>query len=473
VEDLVTQNFFEHKTEIQKASRKKPRLTIDIDYDPQADSLTVADDANGMNMDELRRAVQLNRPPPNRSGRSEFGMGLKMAACWLGSRWSVTTKRLGSTEEYEVLVDVGDLQKYHPDSVDVLLRSNQDANQHYTRIEVTGMYRRFRGQAITRIKEHLSSIYRRDIASGEVLLRWNGEPLTWEPDPVFEETKPNGKKQIWKKSVSFKVRKFAVKGNVWLRIPGQARRAGMHLFRRGRLVIGGPGEGYKPEEIFVYPQSFQSQRLVGELDLDNWPVTQTKDSFDWAGELEHEFILKLNEAVADYVDKAVNTKSDEATKPTKADAQLAGDATKDVLSDPAVDTAMMIVESGPPPLPVPDEEEIAALAEAVDDAGEPTRVAVGSEGLPELDVWFLEDRPETEIYAQFACPDDDVLQLAVNLNHPFVVNNLQRDPQKLQLWAQMLYVDALLERGARRRGGNLPPNAYRQFKDAFLRRLRP
>ena len=157
---------------------------------------------------------------------------------------------------------------------------------------------------------------------------------------------------------------------------------------------------------------------------------------------------------------------------TKTEAKKAGDATKDVLSDPAVDTAMMIVESGPPPLPVAEEQENALLAEAVGDE-EPTRVPIGSEGLPELEVWFLDEEPEAEIYAKFACPSDDVLQLAVNLNHPFVVNNLQRDPQKLQLWARMLYVDALVERGARRRGGNLPPNAYREFKDAFLRRLRP
>ncbi|MBA3963836.1 MAG: hypothetical protein H0X40_18310 [Chthoniobacterales bacterium] len=264
-----------------------------------------------------------------------------------------------------------------------------------------------------------------------------------------------------------------MKGSVWLRIPGNGRRAGMHLFRRGRLVTGGPGEGYKPEEIFVYPQSFQSQRLVGELDLDDWPVTQTKDAFDWAGDLEHAFIIKLKDAVADYVDKATTTKSDEVTKPTKADGQLAGDATKDSLSDPAVDTAMMIVESGPPPVPTAPAEEVAKIAAVIEDAGEPTRVVVGSEGLPELDVWFLEDRPESEIYAEFACPSDEVLQLAVNLNHPFVVNILQRDPLKLQLWAQMLYVDALVERGARKRGGNLPPNAYREFKDHFLRRVRP
>lgn len=213
--DNSTQNFAEHKNAIQKASRKKPKLTIDVVYDPQADTLTVSDDANGMNMEELQRAVQLNRPPPNRSGRSEFGMGLKMAACWLGRKWSVVTKRLGSSEEYEVAMDVRVLQRHHPNSVDALIRPNQDPAQHYTRIEITDMYRRFRGQAISRIKEHLSSIYRRDIASGEVVIRWNGEPLSWDPDPVFEEILPNGKRQTWKKSVSFKVRSLAVKGTVW------------------------------------------------------------------------------------------------------------------------------------------------------------------------------------------------------------------------------------------------------------------
>ncbi|MBA3963837.1 MAG: ATP-binding protein [Chthoniobacterales bacterium] len=183
--DNSTQNFSEHRKAIQKSLGKTPKLTIDVAYDPQAGTLSVADDANGMNLAELTRAVQLNKPPADPSGRSEFGMGLKMASCWLGRKWRVVTKRLGAIEEYEVAIDVRDLERHHPDSVGVLVRKNQPTAQHYTRIEVEGLYRTFRGQAISRIKEHLASIYRRDIDSGEVVIRWNGEPLTWEKRPCI------------------------------------------------------------------------------------------------------------------------------------------------------------------------------------------------------------------------------------------------------------------------------------------------
>ena len=103
----------------------------------------------------------------------------------------------------------------------------------------------------------------------------------------------------------------------------------MHLFRRNRLVVGGPGQGYKPTEIFAAPNSFQSQRLIGELDLNNWPVTQTKDAFDWDGELETGFIDNLRGAVADYVEKTHVIKSDSTRKTTSADGQIIGDNTRE------------------------------------------------------------------------------------------------------------------------------------------------
>ena len=36
--------------------------------------------------------------PPDRSGLSEFGMGMKSAACWFAPRWSVRTKALGAQQ---------------------------------------------------------------------------------------------------------------------------------------------------------------------------------------------------------------------------------------------------------------------------------------------------------------------------------------------------------------------------------------
>lgn len=470
--DNSTQNFFDHRDEIERVTGSKPTLTVEIIYDPHQDRLCVIDNANGMEFEELQRAVQLYRPPANRSGRSEFGMGLKTAACWLGEKWRIVTKRLGSETEYEVEVDVSNLEANQPEQVSVLKRHGQDPLLHYTRIEIERLYRKFRGPSIKRIRDHLASMYRRDLASGEVVITWNGEPLSWEQDPPYEEILPDGTRQQWIKEVEFDVSGYKVKGRIWICLPGSARKAGLALFRRGRLIVGGLGENYKPEEIFGAPNSFQSQRLFGELDMDDWPVTQTKDAFDWAGDLEHEFIMKLREVTHDYVQKAQQIRSDDGrNRPTVTDGQLAGDATKDVLASPAVDEAMAIVETVPPE-DVPQEEAVARIQVITRDAADPTTVRIGSEGLPTLKVWWLDSRAESDIYAEFAVPHEDLMYLTVNLNHPFVVNVLQRDPDKLALWAQMLYVDALVERAAMKHGRNLPASAFRQFKDVYLRRIR-
>ena len=308
--DNSTQNYFEHKQDIGKVTGSEPALEIDIAYDPSAKTLAVIDNANGMNWDELERAIQLNRPPDITSGRSEFGMGLKMAACWFGNRWRVVTKRLGDHIEYDALIDVHRLEVDKPDAIVVAQRMGLEPSEHYTRIEIEDLHRTFRGGSLSSIRENTASMYRSDIDSGDITIRWNGEPFEWEKDPVFEEKTPDGSLTRWDKNVQFDVDGYDVTGRVWIRMPGQANRAGMHLFRRNRLVVGGPGSGYKPREIFAAPNSFQSQRLIGELNLDNWPVTQTKDAFDWAGELETGFISKLSEAVAEYVEKTRGIKAD-------------------------------------------------------------------------------------------------------------------------------------------------------------------
>lgn len=472
--DNSTQNFFDFKERLREADGKA-KLIIDIAYDADHDTLVVADNAHGMCMEELERAVQLYKPPVNRSGRSEFGMGLKTAACWLGRRWRIVTKRLGESVEYEVQVDVERLEENKPETIEVLVRPNIDPRLHYTRIEIEGLYRKFRGRTIGRIKQHLASMYRRDLRSGEIVIMWDGQELRWEDDPVFREELPDGRTIEWKKYVEFTVaEKYSVRGCVWIRIPGNARLAGLHLFRRGRLILGGPGEGYKPEEIFGPPNSFQSQRLVGELDLDDWPVNHTKDGFDWAGDLEHEFIQVLREEIADYIEKCEQIKTkDERNKPTTADGQLVGDVTREALEDPALDEAMLKLEEVPPPDPMTPAEESERIASVASEAGEPTIIKVGRAGLPELRVYWSDSMPEEAIYAEVSCPNEEELILVVNLNHPFVVQHLKRDPEKLALWAKLIYVDALVERGIRRRGLMENASVFRRLKDHVLRSLKP
>lgn len=470
--DNSTQNYFEHKQEIAEITGAEPALEVGVFYDSRAKTLTVVDDANGMNWSELERAIQLNRPPADTTGRSEFGMGLKMAACWFGSKWRVVTKRLGETVEYTAVIDVRSLEVDKPDAVVVQQKTAREPFEHYTMIEIEGLYRTFRGRTIPNIRENIASMYRRDIASGDITIRWNGEPFEWERDPVFEETDPNGRVVRWEKEVRFSVYGYDVSGKVWIRMPGQARRAGMHLFRRNRLVVGGPGRGYKPHAIFAAPNSFRSQRLVGELDLDNWPVSQTKDAFDWDGDLENEFIDKLRSEVSEYGKKAENYRAnaDPSEKTTASDGRVAGDSIKESLRGSSVDSALTIVETGPPtPRELP-EEDLRRVERAAENSGtQPTYVQLGSEGVPTLEVFWLDNLPPSEMHVTFDMPANDKLRLYVNLNHPFVERVIRRDPSKLEVYALDLFADALVESGILKRGENVPAHTFRDFKDKFLR----
>ena len=115
----------------------------------------------------------------------------------------------------------------------------------------------------------------------------------------------------WKKDIDFSIlhegETLSVKGFVAIRIPGSVKDAGLTLIRRGRVIVGGSEANYKPTELFGDSNSYAWQRLFGELHMDNWPVTQAKDNFDWHNSgLEEAFIQALEPLIRDYRKKAEN-----------------------------------------------------------------------------------------------------------------------------------------------------------------------
>ena len=83
-----------------------------------------------------------------------------------------------------------------------------------------------------------------------------------------------------------------VTGFVAIRETGDAKQAGLALFYRSKVVTGSGEEIYKPVEIFQGGNSFQSQRIFGELHMDDFNVTYTKDALVWYDE-EEEFVEAL------------------------------------------------------------------------------------------------------------------------------------------------------------------------------------
>lgn len=305
--DNSTQSYYDHKEELE-STKYWDGLKIEIEYNENSvngDELIITDNAFGMEYLDFQRAIILDRPPLKTTGRNEFGMGLKAAACWFGNLWSVESTALGSNVLYKAEIDIDQLIKYKNEEIDV---EEKEVNRkdHFTVITIKKLNKKIKGKRIEKkIHDLLSSIYRVDLRSGNIKIYYNGLELAYpEITPHVDKT---GK--IWKKEIEFYVpykdENLFVKGFIALRLPGSPKNGGYTLLRRGRVIIGGPEKNYRPSEIFGLSTSFRSQRLYGELEMDNWPVTQAKDAFDWSNEdLEALFIDKLNELSEEFKKEA-------------------------------------------------------------------------------------------------------------------------------------------------------------------------
>lgn len=308
--DNSTQSFYDHKAELMSVKYAKGlRVTINYVEDTKnGDRLEIIDDAYGMEWSDFQRAVILDKPPQNTNGRNEFGMGLKTAACWFGSLWSVESTQLNSRTKYYAEIDVDNLGKYKTEEIDVQ-EEPVNVKEHGTKIVIRNLNKRIVGpRTIGKVRELLSSIYREDIRSGLVQIFYNGTLLQYKEAPIFEEV-INEQIKVWKKDIRFSIkygeRELGVTGFVAIRIPGSVKDCGFTLLRRGRVIIGGPGENYRPSELFGDANSYTWQRMYGELHMDDWPVTQAKDRFDWHNSgLEEAFIEQLETFTQDYRRKA-------------------------------------------------------------------------------------------------------------------------------------------------------------------------
>lgn len=285
--DNSIQSFLTHR-DILQATDPRP-LVVDIRLDE--DELVITDRAGGISWVDFPRAFSPSQPPPDASGLSEFGLGMKAAACWFAREWSVRTSSLGDSIERTVEFDVPRITR---DGLETLPISERTvpADDHYTVVTLKNLRVRPKGRTLGKIKDHLRSIYRVLMREGVVCIRLTTgrsvEELSYEPPqllecPYFRE--PEGKPRLWRKEFSFELDggKRKVWGWAGLFETGSASRAGLSVFRRKRLIQGSADETYRPKEIFRSPNSYTYQRLVGEVHVEGFNVSHTKDGIQWEG----------------------------------------------------------------------------------------------------------------------------------------------------------------------------------------------
>ena len=164
--DNSTQSFYSHQEEL--AEQGIDGVDIYIDYDADKDILTIVDTAFGMELEDFSRAVKIDSPPEDKSGRNEYGMGLKTAASWFGNIWSVRSTRMGSDNEYYTEINIPELRQNNLNSVSIR-RTKVDTTLHGTTIIIRDITKKVGSpRTKNKITELLKSMYRRDLNSGLV-----------------------------------------------------------------------------------------------------------------------------------------------------------------------------------------------------------------------------------------------------------------------------------------------------------------
>ena len=283
------------------------QLTVDVRVDTIGrGQITVTDNAAGISLSDFPRAFRAAQIPIDRSGLSEFGMGMKSAACWFAENWSVRTKAIGESIERTIHFDVKHIVDNKIESLNTDVR-DVDPTAHYTVVSLRGLHHLPQGRTLGKIKDHLSSIYRVFLRDGRLILRFNDETLSYQSPNVLKAIRyvapgvvaqGDGVVPVeWRKDVHLDFGDSQrVTGFVALREVGSTPLAGFAIFRRDRLIVGSHDDTYRPPYIFKQTNSYPYQRLFGELHVEGFEVSHTKDGFRWE-EYEDIFLEYLKDAI--------------------------------------------------------------------------------------------------------------------------------------------------------------------------------
>lgn len=444
--DNSLQSYIEHKDALPLVNGKPPVLQVDIRMDLQGE-ISIKDNAGGIALADFPRAFRPAELPPNRTGLSEFGMGMKSAACWFSKEWVVKTKSLGDAVERKVSFDINRIIELKTESITVEETQLSNPESHYTELILRRLHHPPKTRTVAKIREHLASIYRVFLRNGSMVLRLNGENLRYETPKILHA--PNyrdlaGELIEWKKDIDFdfgegqRIRGFAA-----IRETASTSYAGFALFRRNRLIEGSADESYRPQDIFGNSNSYRYQRLFGELHIEGFEVSHTKDGFRWE-EYEELFLeclkAELERAPINLLDQAEGHR----VKPSKKSLEArAIQATENVARDVEAELADLVkreqvsptqvadLPAELPPVKVQASERLIEF-EAGDQRWHITlRTSVDEDEVPWLRIAQL-DEQSSGVASQHR-----TLTLEISLSHPFVVRYLGANNENVELFLRL------------------------------------
>ena len=283
--DNSIQSFLDHKDILEKIN---PKGKLEVDICITDETITVRDNAFGITEDNYQRAFELANIPLDAKGLNEFGMGMKVSSIWMSDLWSVTTSAYGEDIKKTMVFDIKEVTENQETVLPVDIEPAAK-DEHYTVITLKklSLNRPTSGQ-FAAIKRHIASIYTKYLREDMIDIIINGELLHFKELKVLSAPywkTPNGEPVLWRKEISESFLKpgggsYEVKGFIGiLETMSTDVDNGFLLFRRGRVIGSSYNDRYRPIELSGQPGSPRHKRIFGELYIEGFNVSFTKNSF--------------------------------------------------------------------------------------------------------------------------------------------------------------------------------------------------
>lgn len=464
--DNSTQSYFDNKSILDSLySEEYEGLTVSIAYDKDQPEgfLRISDNAMGMSETELKNALHVALPPQNTNGRSKYGMGLKTSACWIGNQWVIKTKKFGETKEYSVEINVDKIASGESNLPTTII-NGKPKDTHYTIIEIRKHNRKFQGRTLGKIRDFLSSMYREDFRAGLLTLEWQGTKLLWDEfDNRLLKARDGSN---YKKEFEFNVDGKRVWGWVGILDRGSRADAGFSIIHCGRVIRGWP-DSWRPSSLYGQLQGSNdlvNQRLIGEIHLDDFDVSHTKDDILWLGSQEEDIETKLLENCADYRDTALKRRKggEDERGPSEVEIHTAVDELKKELTSPEMIDSIDIQIVPPESIVI---ESVKKISQSIIENREPT--FNGKLNQLEIKLYVATDLSLNDPYVIVDSPQLNNVIVIVNTNHPHW-NQLKGSEGVLNYLRHCTY-DAIAEWQARSKASRIDPNTIKLLKDKLLR----
>lgn len=458
--DNSIQSFLSNQQRLADAGHAGP-LVIDVNIDDN--EIAITDRAGGIAWVDFPRAFSPATPPTDATGLSEFGLGMKAAACWFAKKWTVRTSALGEPVQRTVIFNIPAIMRSGAEVLPIETTTARESD-HFTVVTLTDLRVRPKGRTLAKIKDHLQSIYRVLMNEGIVKLRvttaGSVEELSYDSpkllDAPYYKTR-NASSRLWRQTFDVDFGDRRVTGWAGILEKGSHVHAGFSVFRRRRLIEGSVGEAYKPSALFGTPNSFASQRVIGEMFVEGFDVSHTKDGIQWGGyedELLDKIWRQINSPDFPLLDQANGYRARKTANQLPKDfgANALADASE-AIADASTSKAISEVAATPP----------AADVEQVSPSPEPKAVLQQREHVLVLPwegssirvvLQLVQDQAADFFVAAVAksATSEEVLTVRLNLDHRFSIAFINDNEQALQPILRILAALALSERMARKSG---------------------